>query len=129
MIIDKIVCLFLDEDEKYFFQNAHSRFVSDIPLYFINSVSELKNIIDEKSFIVLSVDFADQNISDTKQLLNDFPHLTFNFFHNNSSEALPLNVLDLRFDYSQQTTKPESDIFLMEQLKKRLEKGEKLERK
>jgi hypothetical protein len=127
MIIDKIVCLFLDEDEKYFFQNAHSRFVSDIPLYFINSVSELKKFIDKKSFIVLSVDFADKNISDTKQLLDDFPHLTFNFFHNNSSEALPLNVLDLTFDYPypQQVTKPESGYFLLEQLKKRLEKEER----
>ena len=127
MIIEKIVCLFLNDDEKYNFQRPHSRYVSHIPLYFVNSVSELKNFFDEKSFIVLSVDFADQNISDTKQLLNDFPHLTFNFFHNNSSEALPLNVLDLTFDYPYpwQVTKPESGYFLLQQLKKRLEKRER----
>jgi hypothetical protein len=118
MKINKIICLFSDDNEKYFFQKAHSHYLINIPLYFVSSIDELIKSIDEKSFIVLSVSFTDKNISSIKQLLNEQPNFIFNFYHHNSMEFLPINVLDLRFDYSKQTTKPESNYFLMEQFKK-----------
>lgn len=116
MKYDKIICLYYNENEKEFVKGSHSIVKCNIPLEFVSTLDELKQFISEKTFIILSVKYADLYISDIKQLFIEYPNLIFNFHYYDTHNALPLNVLDLLFDYSKHITKPESSIFLMEQL-------------
>ena len=121
MVYNKIVCLYFDNKEKNFFHDSFLQIECDVQLIFTSSLDELTKLIDKDSFIILSVRFADKNIKKIKQLFEDHSHFIYNFYHYDSINALPLDVLDLLFDYPQQITKPESSIFLMEQFKAQLQ--------
>jgi len=72
---DKIVYLYLGEEEREFVDGIDASFKVDLSVILVSSIKELREHVTEKSLTIISDRFVDENIPAMTELLDELPWL------------------------------------------------------